>query len=88
MFPAEIENVIRDIENVAEVQVYGEKNPITGNIICANVSLIRPEDKVKFRSRLKKFCRERLQEFKIPTKINIVESINVSERFKKKHIQN
>lgn len=88
VFPAEIENVIRDIENVAEVQVYGEKNPITGNIICANVSLIRPEDKVKFRSRLKKFCRERLQEFKIPTKINIVESINVSERFKKKHIQN
>lgn len=86
VFPVEIENVIREIENVAEVMVYGEKNPITGSIICADVSLIKPEDKVKFRSRLKKFCRDRLQGYKIPAKINIVESINISERFKKKHI--
>jgi acyl-coenzyme A synthetase/AMP-(fatty) acid ligase len=84
VFPAEVESVIKEFSNVAEAVVFGEKNPITGNIICANVSMIRSEDKVGFKSGLKQHCREKLQQFKVPVKINIVEKIQISERFKKK----
>lgn len=83
VFPAEIENVIKEADNVADAFVYGEKNPITGNIVCVNVVLLKDEDKSEFKSRLKKHCREKLQNYKIPAKINIVERLSISERFKK-----
>ena len=44
VFPAEIENVIKEADNVADAVVYGEKNPITGNIVCANVVLLKDEN--------------------------------------------
>ncbi|MDQ3019274.1 MAG: fatty acid--CoA ligase family protein [Bacteroidota bacterium] len=86
VYPTEVESVIKELTNVADVIVFGEKNSITGNIICANVSMIKSEDKVGFKSRLKKHCREKLQHYKVPVKINIVEKINISERFKKKSV--
>ncbi len=83
VFPTEVENVIQQMDNVAEVTIYGEKNPIVGNIICARVTLLHPEDQKEFVSRLKKFCRERLQNYKVPVKVQIVESKQYSERYKK-----
>jgi len=35
VYPQEVESVIQEIENVAEVRVYKEKNSIIGNIVCA-----------------------------------------------------
>ena len=63
--------------------VYGEKNPIMGNIVCANVRLINYEDKKSFIVRLKKYCREILQSFQVPVKVRIVEEQQYSERYKK-----
>lgn len=83
VYPQEIENVIQQIENVAEVTVFGEKNPITGKIVCANVRLLVNEEKKLFVSRLKKFCSLKLQSYKIPIKVNIVDEKQYSERFKK-----
>ena len=48
VYPAEVESVIQEIANVREVTVYGEKNPITGNIVCAKVSLSNDEDQKAF----------------------------------------
>ena len=45
VYPQEVENVILEIDNVAEVTVYGEKNPIIGNIVCAKVRFNRDEEK-------------------------------------------
>ena len=39
VYPQEIENVILKIDNVAEVTVYGERNPIIGNIVSAKILL-------------------------------------------------
>lgn len=83
VYPQEVENVIQQIENVAEVTVFGEKNPITGNIVCAKVSLLENEEKKQFVSRLKKYCSGRLQRYKIPIKVKIVDEKQYSERFKK-----
>lgn len=81
--PTEVENLIQTMDNVAEVLVYGEKNNITGNIVCAEISLIAEEDEKEFIRRLKQFCVKRIQPYKIPIKINIVDAIRLSERFKK-----
>ena len=83
VYPAEVESVIQEMKNVAEVTVYGEKNPITGNIVCAKVRLLPTEDSKKFPSELKKFCREKLEPYKIPVKVSIVEDKQHSDRFKK-----
>jgi len=83
VYPQEIENVILEMDNVTEIIVHGEKNFIMGNIVCAKVRLHKKEDKKLFIGRLKKFCKERLENYKIPIKIEIVEKEQYSDRFKK-----
>ena len=83
VYPAEVESVIQELDNVAEVTVFGEKNPITGNIVCSVVTLARDEDHRSFVKRLKKFCGERLQNYKVPVKVFISNEELHSARFKK-----
>ena len=68
---------------MAEVTVYGEKNSILGNIVCARVTLLHEQDHKFFVSGLKRFCRERLQNYKVPVKATIVKDKQRSDRFKK-----
>ncbi len=84
VYPAEVENVIQELDNVAEVTVFGEKNPIIGNIVCAKVRLLKEEDKKQFISRLKIYCRQKLQSFKVPVKLIIDDDLQVGDRYKKK----
>ena len=86
VYPAEVENRIQEMDNVAEVTVYGEKNPITGYIVCAKVRLLRDEDHKIFVPQLKKHCREQLERYKIPMKVKIIDEKQHSERFKKVRI--
>jgi long-chain acyl-CoA synthetase len=83
VYPQEVENVILEMDNIAEVIVYGEKNPIIGNIACAKVRLIKNEDNILFINRLNKYCKERLQSFKVPVKVKIMVEELYSERHKK-----
>ena len=84
VYPQEVENIIQELDNIAEVTVYGQKNPLMGNIVCAKVRLISPEEKKVFFARLKNYCKGKMQSFKIPVKIIIEEELQFSERYKKK----
>ena len=83
VFPAEVESVIQEMENVSEVTVYGESNAIVGNIVCARVNLVGPEDRREFARRLKRFANGRLARYKVPVKVSITETPQHGERFKK-----
>jgi len=83
VYPAEVESVLQEMENVAEVTVYGEKNPITGSIVCARVRLRKPENPKEVTVQLKQFCRKRLEEYKIPVKVIIDDKKQYSSRYKK-----
>jgi len=83
VYPAEVESVIQELDNVAEVTVFSERNPIIGNIVCAKVKLLKEEDKKQFTIRLKIYCKNRLQSFKIPVKVIIDDTDQHNERFKK-----
>ncbi|MFP4369562.1 MAG: AMP-binding protein [Candidatus Kapaibacterium sp.] len=85
VYPVEVENVIHQYENVVEVTIFSEKNSIMGNIVCANVRLKnKPENERKEAANIKKFCRERLETYKVPVKINFVHEEQYSDRYKKK----
>jgi len=83
VYPQEIESVILEVENVTDVIVYGEKNSITGNTICAKVKLIVQEDRKELIKKIKNHCSEKLARYKVPSKIIISENNFHSERFKK-----
>lgn len=83
VYPVEVENIIQQMENIAEVVVHGEKNAILGNVVCARISLIDDEPKKEFVARLKSHCRKYLQAYKVPVKVDIISSIQYNARFKK-----
>lgn len=83
VYPAEVESVIQELPAVAEVVVYGEKNAITGNIVCADVTPGVELDQKDLILLIKQHCRERLQKYKVPVKVRIVTGIQHTERFKK-----
>jgi long-chain acyl-CoA synthetase len=86
VYPVEVESVIQTMDNVAEVTVYGEKNAIVGNIVCAKVCLLVSEDYQAFMMRMKQFCQHFLQPYQIPIKATISYDIQYTERFKKKRV--
>jgi len=85
VFPTEIENVILELPSVADVTVYGEKNAITGEIVCADITPAREagEPERELVAKIKQHCRTKLQRYKVPVKINIVDDRQYSDRFKK-----
>ena len=86
VFPQEVENVIQEMDNVAEVTVYGEKNSIIGNIVCAKIRLETNENKKQFIIKVKEFCRNKLETFKLPVKVLLSDENLYSSRFKKVRI--
>jgi acyl-coenzyme A synthetase/AMP-(fatty) acid ligase len=85
VFPQEIENCILEMDNIRDVTVYKEPNPLTGNVVCAKVSLVSPVDDPRaFGVLVKKHCRARLQKFKVPVKVKVVEEEFMSVRGKKR----
>ncbi|HEU4479959.1 MAG TPA: fatty acid--CoA ligase family protein [Pyrinomonadaceae bacterium] len=86
VYPTEIESVILEVKRVADVTVYGERNPITGQIVCANItpiSSLTPQERRDLVAAIKQHCRKQLQNFKVPVRITFVAETQHTERFKK-----
>lgn len=81
--PEVVEDVLQGLENVAQVTVYGRDNPLTGQMVCADVCLKAPEEKREFVKRLKRYCRRRLMPFMVPVKVNLMSRPLHNARFKK-----
>lgn len=83
VYPAEIEEVIMTIPNVVDVAVFGESNPLLGQIIVARVALAEPESVDSIKSRVRIACKERLAPYKIPTRVVIAQEALYTARHKK-----
>ena len=81
VLPSEIESIILEMEEISDCMVYGEKNAITGQTVVCDVVLNQEVENIKKRVRV--FCKDRLDAYKIPTKVNVVDKTNFSDRFKK-----
>jgi acyl-CoA synthetase (AMP-forming)/AMP-acid ligase II len=83
VYPAEVEGVLETMTNVVEATVYGERNAITGQIVCATVVVSAPEEAADLRRRVRAYCEGKLQPFKIPVKVRVASGSLHGERFKK-----
>lgn len=83
VYPAEVEAVLLNCPQVADVIVYGESNPLLGKIVCANIVLIEGASDKEARSQIRKFCNQILQPFMVPTKFLFVDEIAQSSRLKR-----
>lgn len=79
--PSEIESIILSMKEIKDCMVYGEKNIITGQTVVCDVIC---KDKISnIKVLIRRFCKDKLDNYKIPTKVNIVDKINFTDRFKK-----
>ena len=83
VYPAEVESVIQELDFVIDVEVHAEKNMILGNIVCAKVKIDNQSDINNVEVKIKSYCRSKLEAFKIPIKLKLVEQNIHSFRFKK-----
>jgi long-chain acyl-CoA synthetase len=86
VFPQEVENVILEIPEVEDVVVYAESNALTGKIVCAKIKYRGIETKAEIVKKIKTHCRTKLETFKIPVKIELVDKTFESDRFKKSRV--
>ncbi len=78
----EVEDVIRQISEISDVRVFGRKNSVMGNILCADVKL---RDGALFDiAMVRNFLTARLQSFKIPRIFNVVDNVKLTKTGKLK----
>ena len=83
VYPAEVETIILENKKILDTVVYGSKNPLLGQIVSAKIS-INQKYKGNFNiSDFKKECAKKMPKYMVPTKIQIVDEIEKSERGKK-----
>lgn len=83
VLPSEVEAVLLEMYEIDDCLVYARQNAITGQTVIADVVLNESSVAQDIKKIVRKFCKEKLAGYKIPTKVNIVESILCSDRFKK-----
>ena len=83
VYPAEVETVLQSMDNVINVAVYGKSNLIMGSVVAAKVCLDSNETALEFKKRMREFCKDKLQTYKIPSIVEIVDEVKISDRYKK-----
>ncbi|MBL9107561.1 MAG: long-chain fatty acid--CoA ligase [Myxococcales bacterium] len=83
VYPADVEAVILELEEIADVTVSKEPHPFTGNIVVAEVRPHTPGDPAALIKRVRTHCFARLPTFKVPVKIRVTDAARVTDRFKK-----
>jgi len=83
VLPAEVESVVLDMDEVIDCMAYGESNNITGQTVVIDVVFKKELTSREAKKLVRKFCKDKLDGYKIPSKVNLVEKTNFGERFKK-----
>jgi acyl-coenzyme A synthetase/AMP-(fatty) acid ligase len=83
VLPAEVESVLLEMDEILDVLAYGEPNAITGQSVVVDIVIKDGIEQKQIKKKIRKYCREKLDNYKIPTKININNTIKHSARFKK-----
>lgn len=83
--PEEVEHILLDSKLIYASFVYPKKNPILGNLVCADVVLKDKNiDKQLIKYELLKYCRERLENFKVPAMLRFVDELEITQSGKLK----
>ena len=83
VYPAEVESVLHEIDNIRDAAVIGRANPVSGQVVFARVVLRDPEPIDAVLKRIRRHCRGRLEPFKVPASIELWDEPFHGDRFKK-----
>jgi long-chain acyl-CoA synthetase len=83
VYPAEVENVLQEVENIRDAAVIGRANPISGQVVLARVLLREPEPIDQVLRRIRRHCRGRLEPYKVPALVEVRDEPFHGDRFKK-----
>ena len=83
VYPADVESVLQEMENIYDVCVCGRENPLLGEVVVAKIILLKPENLLDLKTRIREYCKNRLEPYKIPVIVELVKDISISQRFKK-----
>ncbi|MER5808529.1 class I adenylate-forming enzyme family protein [Streptomyces sp. NPDC002033] len=83
VYPSEVEGVLLDIPNIAEATVCGKPSHVTGMVVKATVKLVVPEDEREVARRVRAYCAQRLEAYKVPLVVEVSTADQHSDRFKK-----
>jgi len=73
---------------VDDIVVFGQDHPITGKIVVAKFKLKQPETLRELKARMRLFCKDKLQSYKVPGKILLTDETTYNERFKRMRREN
>ncbi|MFR9567922.1 MAG: AMP-binding protein [Rikenellaceae bacterium] len=80
--PHEVEDVLLSINGINQAVVYGKKNSVLGNVLCAEVKL---EDNTQISElKIREILSSKLQDYKIPRRIKFVEEFELTRTGKVK----
>lgn len=80
--PSEVEEVINAIDEVQQSLVYGRSNSVLGNIVVAEVVLVDGSELTGMD--IRRALADKLQDFKIPRKVQIVDNLSMTRTGKLK----
>lgn len=83
VFPAEVENQLLRAPHVEDAVVWGKRNAVTGFIVAASIAKAADVDAARAKVEILEYCRQRMDDFKVPRFIEFVDRQLHSERFKK-----
>lgn len=83
VLPNEVESIILSMQEIDDVMTYGETNAITGQMVVCDIVLNIDISAREAKKIIRKYCKNKIENYKIPTKVNIVNQTNFSDRFKK-----
>jgi acyl-coenzyme A synthetase/AMP-(fatty) acid ligase len=83
VLPNEVESIVLSIPQIEDVMVYGEQNIITGQSVICDLVLKESLEPKEIKKIVRKYCKDKLDSYKVPTKVNIVDKTNFGDRFKK-----
>ena len=84
VYPGEVESVILEMPEIAEVAVVGEPNAIVGRVVVAQVIPAVELEPQELRARVRAHVSSRLPRHKVPAKVVVADGSLHSDRFKKK----
>jgi acyl-coenzyme A synthetase/AMP-(fatty) acid ligase len=83
VYPAEVESRLLEMDEVVDVTVRGERNPIVGQCVVARVNLRDPALRDQFKTRMRRHCQGRLAPYMIPVKVEFTDEEQRNARCKR-----
>jgi acyl-coenzyme A synthetase/AMP-(fatty) acid ligase len=73
--PVKVENVILQVDGILAAHVYGQSNPVTGQVVIVEVEIMDGVEEDKVKEEIMEMCRNKLGRHELPRIVKIVRSI-------------